>query len=139
MRPYLSYAGWGALILGAGCGPSESPRRGQPRAENAAEASAENQPDFSGRLEAAKAISNTDMRDDALSAVAQDAAEAGAAEAAREALTGITDVETRNGLAETVALKLAEAGQEGPAVEVARGIHDVEKRNEVLARIAAGE
>lgn len=92
--------------------------------------------DLSGRLEAAKGISDRSRRDPALVAVAQDAGKAGSGEITKNAVAAISDAGLRSSTAAEVAVALADAGNAADAVEVAKQIADTGLRNQTLERIA---
>jgi len=90
------------------------------------------------RLEAARAITFMNERDQALGAVARDAARAGNVSVTRDALQNMTFVNARDNAAGDCALALSEAGSATAAVEVARMITFLNKRDQVLKKLATG-
>lgn len=88
------------------------------------------------RLEAARGMTFMNERDQALGAIARDAAEAGDAAITKEALQGMTFMQSRDAAAGDCALKLSDAGQHGAALEVARSIIFLQKRDAVLKKLA---
>jgi len=91
-----------------------------------------------GRLDAAMGLTDPDKRNDALKAVAEDAAESGVGEIAQAATQRITDHDRQNQVAGTCALKLADHGDTKSATAVAGLITDPDRRNEVLGKISKG-
>lgn len=112
------------LTIAAGCS------REAPRPQTAEQ--------LKGRLEAANGITNSTEKNAALKAVAEDAADAGAADVAAKAAEGITQSTTRNEVAEACARKLARRGDTSGAKAVAELITNTTKKNEVLGEIARG-
>lgn len=92
-----------------------------------------------GRLSAALAIDVVSMREEAVAAVAIDAAKAGNAKAVIEILGHIEAVKRLNDLRSSCAFHLAMAGKSQEAVEIAKMIDIVALRNETFKRIATLE
>ena len=92
-----------------------------------------------GRLSAALAIDKVNMREEAVAAVAIDAAKAGNAEAVREILAHIQVVKTLDYLRSDCAIHLARAGEFEEAIAMAKTVNDVEDKNGTLKRIATLE
>jgi hypothetical protein len=90
------------------------------------------------RLEAATAINSPTQKDEALAAVAADAATAGEGEVAKQAVSQINSPTKKDETASAAALKLSERGQDQAAAEVAKMISSPTKRDEVLQKIARG-
>jgi thioredoxin-like negative regulator of GroEL len=93
---------------------------------------------MAGRLDAATAMSNVSQRNDALAAVALDAADAGEGGIVKRAVGQISNVSQQNDVAYSCALKLAERGKSQEATAIAKMISNVSKQNEALRRIAEG-
>ena len=91
-----------------------------------------------GRLDAASTMTNVAQRDDALSTIALDAADAGEGDIVKKALEGMSNVSKKNDTAYDAALKLSERGKTPAAVEVAKMISNTAKQNEALSKIAKG-
>lgn len=91
------------------------------------------------RLDAALGISHTASRDEALAAVANDAARAGEGEIVRTAIQGISNTSTADQAAATSARELARRGAPAFATDVAKLIQHSSTRDEVLHDIAKGE
>ena len=109
-----------ALLVGCDGGPTAGPA---------------DQP-FEGRLKAALAVSNSSTRDEALAAVATDAAQAGAGYTVRKAVGAIANSSTKDKTASACAVKLVEVGQADAANDVAGLIANSSTRDQTLARIA---
>lgn len=88
------------------------------------------------RLSAALAIDDATMREEAVSAVALLAADAGNVEAVREALAHIQSAETLENLTGDCALNLAAAGKFAEAIRMAKTFKDADDRNRLLRMIA---
>ncbi len=114
---------WFALIFG--CGQDAKPKQTPEQ--------------LKGRLDAAIGVTDPDKRNDALKAVAEDAAEAGDGEVAQAATEKITDPDRKNEVAATCALKLAKRGNTKAANSVAGLITDPDKKNQVLGKISKGQ
>ena len=91
-----------------------------------------------GRLNAALSVTSSSQRDDALKSVAEDAADAGAADIVKRAVGGITSSNNRDDAAYTCAIKLADRGDTQAASDVAKMITSSSKQNDALAKIAKG-
>jgi len=91
------------------------------------------------RLQAARAITFMNQRDEALGSVARDAAQAGNVAITKEALQGMTFMLRHDAAAEDCALKLSDAGHGSAAVEVAKLITFMNKRDAVLKKLAMGQ
>ncbi len=94
--------------------------------------------DVAGRLKAAQEMNNVSQRDDALAAVAKDAAAAGEGDVTAKALGAMNNVAKKDDAAEDCAVALARAGKAAAAVQVAKLINNVAKRDAVLAKVAKG-
>lgn len=94
---------------------------------------------FATRLAAALTISNVTSKDDAISRVALDAAEAGDGEVTTKAISAISNVQTKDAAASRAALKLAKASRGEEANAVARMISNIGVRDQTLAKLAKGE
>ncbi len=94
---------------------------------------------LASRLDAAKAISNTTMHDEALAQLAVDAATSGDVEVAKQSVNIISNSLIHDQAAQKAALLLAKAGKGDGAVLVARLISNSNIQNETLAKIAKGE
>ncbi|MGI9457357.1 MAG: hypothetical protein ACR2NU_12405 [Aeoliella sp.] len=98
--------------------------------------SSDKEPDYKGRLSAAKSMTNLTRRDSALTAVAIDAGKAGEGQVALDAVAAMNNLTSRGSVAEKAAVALAKAGKESDAVNVAKQINDLSRRDKVLAKIA---
>ena len=116
-----------AAILAGGCIHHES--RVYPAAEPGSLAT---------RLEAARAMTFMNERDEALGAVARDAARVGNVEVTKSALKNMTFMNAKDDAAADCAYALSEAGQPAAAVEVARTMTFMHKRDQVLKKLALG-
>jgi hypothetical protein len=94
---------------------------------------------LNARLEAARQISDPFQKSKAMTKLAEDAAEAGQGEVAKQCLAEIADPFVQSKTSEIVAMKLARAGQEPTAVEVAKKIGDPFRRDKVLQMVAKGD
>ena len=90
------------------------------------------------RLEAARAMTFMNERDEALGAVARDAARVGNVEVTKSALKNMTFMNAKDDAAADCAYALSEAGQPAAAVEVARTMTFMHKRDQVLKKLATG-
>jgi hypothetical protein len=89
-----------------------------------------------GRLSAALAINEQRMREDAVAAVAIDAAKAGNAAVVTKALSQVRGQKRRDDLRSSCAFDLAMAGKLQEAVEIAKTIDVTSLKDETLKRIA---
>jgi hypothetical protein len=89
-----------------------------------------------GKLDAALAIKDGILRDDALVKVALDAAAAGELKVVKKAVGEIRDGIKRDDAASASAFKLAERGQTSEATEIGNLIRDGIKRDATLSKIA---
>ena len=96
------------------------------------------EPGSLARLEAARAMTFMNERDEALGAVARDAAHAGDVEVTKSALKSMTFMNAKDDAAADCAYALSEAGQPAAAVEVARTMTFMHKRDQVLKKLAVG-
>jgi len=94
--------------------------------------------DLSSRYEATKAINSVAKKDEALSAVARDAAKEGDAEIVKKCIQSINSISARDDAAFTAAIALAQFGKGQEAKEVAQMINSIARRDEALAKIAKG-
>src|SRR5262245_5414381 len=115
-----------AVISSTGCPSSKPP--GPSGAESLA-----------GRLDAAKAITNSTTRDDALAKLATDAAAGGDAAIVKKALGEIHLTTKKDEAAAKAALKLAKEGNVDDANAVARMISITTTKDKTLEKIAKGE
>jgi len=92
-----------------------------------------------GRLDAALSMSNLNQRDEALKAVAENAASAGQAELVKQALGKFTNLNVKDEVAAACALKLSAAGHAQEGVEVAKMMTNINMRDEALRKIAQGK
>jgi hypothetical protein len=90
------------------------------------------------RLEAARAMTFMNERDQALGAVARDAARAGDVDVTKSALKSMTFMNAKDDAAADCAYALSEAGQPAAAVEVARTMTFMHRRDQVLKKLATG-
>jgi hypothetical protein len=93
---------------------------------------------LSSRCEAAKAITNSAQRDQALSVVAGDAAKEGDAAVVKTCIQSITSSAVKDEAAFTSAVALAKAEKGQEATHVAQMITNTARRDEALAKIARG-
>jgi hypothetical protein len=93
---------------------------------------------FSGRLEAAKAIFDSNKRDAALAKVALDAAEAGEGDVAKQAVKSIFDSNSKDKAAYNAAVALTKAGKANEAKAVADMIFDSNRKDAAMTKIAEG-
>ncbi len=91
---------------------------------------------LSERLEAASSITDYSQKDKPLAALAADAAKAGEAAIAANALGQMYDQTTRDTARHEAALQLVKRGLRKPAIEIAKGITDYTTRNQTLAELA---
>jgi hypothetical protein len=118
-------------VLLAGCGTHDGPPRGGVEAwGNGA---------FASRVDAAKAIDNSAVRDEALSKLAIEAATGNDGESAKKAVEAITNTARKDEAASKAALKLAKAGLGDEANAIALLIVNSAVRDQALAKIAKGE
>jgi len=94
--------------------------------------------DFSGRLEAAKAIFDSTKRDSALATVSLDAAKAGEGEVAKAAVASMFSSNAKDDAAYNAAIALAKAGKGQEAKAVADLIFSTNRKDAALAKIASG-
>ena len=118
-------------LLLAGCGHRSTKA-------NVSSETTEASSDFAGRLEAAKAIFDSNKRDSALVTVSLDAANAGEGEVAKAAVASIFDSNAKDDAAYNAAVALAKAGKGQEAKAVADLIFDSNRRDSALAKIASG-
>jgi len=88
------------------------------------------------RLQAASMLNDFTAKDDALRKLAQDAAEAGNAKVAGEALQKMVDFTKRSETGLSVVRALAKHGMRKPAIEIARTISDFTIRDQALSELA---
>ena len=93
-------------------------------------------PSLVPQVDAAKAITDPQQKDDALRAVAHRAVDQGDAIVAGSAVEGFTDSRMHDETAAYCAHRLSSASRAGEAYRIARQIHDEELRNHVLKQIA---
>jgi hypothetical protein len=93
---------------------------------------------FRDRLDAAVAIQNSFEKDNALVAVAKEAAAGGDTGVANDALDKIANSFTKDNTAAECALKLAKAGKGAEATKVAQKISNSFTRDATLAKLAKG-
>jgi hypothetical protein len=120
-----------AALLMAGCKPGRS-------GASSASARTPATVDFKARLDAAKGITFANERDQALAAVAKDAARGGEASVTKQAVANIMFTTAKDETAADCALKLAAAGQGAAANDVARMITFTTVRDATLKKLAAG-
>lgn len=101
--------------------------------------SSQSSPDFSGRLGAALGIFDSNEKDQALAAVARDAADAGDAATVEQALTGMFDTTLKDQAAYSAALRLAKVQKSAAATATANAIFDSTLRDKTLSKIAKGD
>lgn len=102
-------------------------------------APAASQMNLQGRLDAALGISSITEKDDALKAVASDAARAGDGQVATRALDAMTLVTAKDDAAYDVAVELARKGKGSEATQAANMISSVTRKDEALSKIAKGQ
>jgi len=115
------------LLCVCGCKRAESPTK--PASSSA----------LAGRLKAAQAITDFSERNNSLSQLAKDAADAGDPALVNESLQGINDFSLRNDTTASAALKLGKAGKGDDAVTVAQTIGDLSVRDRVLIKLSKGD
>jgi hypothetical protein len=118
------------LLLIFGCGPKQGSQTNERH---------DTPEQLKGRLDAALSVNNISRRDQALKAIAEDAASAAETELVKQVLEKFNNLSLKDETAVACALKLSAAGQYQSAVEVAKMINNLSKRDEVLQRIAKGE
>jgi len=84
-------------------------------------------------------MTNLNQRDEALKAIAEDAAAVGETGLVKQALEKFTVANLKDEAAASCALTLSAAGKDQAAVEVAKVMSNVNKRDEVLQKIAKGK
>ena len=94
--------------------------------------------DLSSRYEAAKAINGVATRDEALTAVARDAAKEGNAEVVKKCIQSINNISVRDDVAFAASIALSKLGKGQEAKEVAQMINNITRKDEALAKIAKG-
>jgi hypothetical protein len=127
----------GVLLL-AGCESRLITEADTPPPPVVVPAAAVDDDQFAARLEAARGISNSFTRDEALKSLAMKAAAAGQGKVARACLAELCNSFTRDETAARCARALARCGQGHAAVEIAGLIGNSYQRDEVLTRMAAG-
>ncbi len=93
---------------------------------------------FAGRLEAAKAIHDSNKRDAALAKVALDAAEAGEGEIAKEAVKTMYSNNAKDDACYNAAVALARVGKGKEAKAVADLMFSTNRKDEAMTKIAGG-
>jgi predicted Ser/Thr protein kinase len=91
---------------------------------------------LSDRLAAAATITDPEIRDKSLAALAEDAAKAVEMEIVKSALGQMTDIDKHDAVAHESARLLAKAGHLKQAIETAQGISDADLRDKALAELA---
>jgi len=129
MRDFRCWVMMGALLSLPACGGRDN---------EVANINGSGKGELSSRYEAAKAINSVKTRDEALSAVAGDAAKEGDAGVVKKCIQSINNVSARDDAAFTAAIALAKIGKGQEAKEVAQMINNVTRRDEALAKIAKG-
>jgi len=94
--------------------------------------------DLQPRLGAAMQINSVKDRDDALKAVAVDAASLGAGDIVKQAVGAINNVSLHDETASDCALRLAKARQGNAAKDVAQEINSVQLRDRTFKKMAEG-
>ena len=92
--------------------------------------------DLSARLDAAADISNPNAKDEALAAVAMQAAKAGQVDLARRAIDRMYDIVRKDVMARGVSEQLAKRGLRRQAIEIAKTISNPNVRDAALAELA---
>lgn len=119
------------VLLAGGCGGrSVTPSGGEDETANS-----EN---FTGRLEAAKAVYDSNKRDAALAKVAQAAAEAGDGETAKEAVRTMFSTNAKDDACYNAAVALARVGKGKEAKAVADLMFSTNRKDEAMTKIAGG-
>jgi hypothetical protein len=95
--------------------------------------------DFQGRLAAAKAISNSAAKDEALSKLAVDAGTHGEGDIVKQAIGAMNNSASKDNAAQKSALRLAKAGKGEDATDVAKMISNTAARDQTLAKLAKGD
>ena len=127
------------LTLATGCAVQDEDQRVEPSTASHPSSQAGALPpalDLDGRLEAAQAISNLRQRDQALAAVALDAAQVGNTSVAEAALSGIADLADSDRACAACARAFAGVGDATQATAIAKRIRSLPTRDQVLAEIA---
>ena len=94
---------------------------------------------LAGRLAAAKGMQNVFEKDKALAQVARDAADAGDAAIADQALAAMQQVLEKDKAACSAALRLAKVGKAEAAAATAKVIREIDLKDKTLAKIARGD
>lgn len=92
--------------------------------------------DLKARYEAAMAITDFTIRDQALSQVAPQAAACGDMQLTRAALGAISDFTVRDSAADAAAMVLAQIGMRTQAIEIARTMSDFTRRDATLQKLS---
>ena len=92
--------------------------------------------DLKARLEAASSITSFTEQDKALAAIARDAAKAGEAALAKQALAKMTSFTARDQVALEAARELVKAGRRAEAIEIAKTITSFTQRDAALKELA---
>jgi hypothetical protein len=93
---------------------------------------------WDARLEAASAIKDRDIRDEAFAGLAGEAAAAGEHGVVQMAIGKIAAADVRNETTCSCAIRLARAGKSAEAIELAKAVSDESQRDETLAQMATG-
>ena len=129
MRDFRCWVLMGALLSLPACGGRDN---------EVANVNGSGKGGLSSRYEAAIAINSIAKRNEALSAVARDAAKEGDAGMVKKCIQSINNISVRDDAAFTAAIALAQFGKGQEAKEVAQTINDITRRDEALAKIAKG-
>jgi hypothetical protein len=119
----------GALLTLPACSGKDSEA---PKGDGSGKAS------LSSRYEAARTISNSARKDEALAAVAVDAAREGDAAVVKKCIQSISATTAKDEAAFSAAVALAKNDKGQEAKEVAQMISNVARKDEALAKIAKG-
>lgn len=88
------------------------------------------------RMDAAQTITDTDIRDKSLTALAKDAVNAKEMDLAKSALGQIFNLDLRDAVTRDVAVMLAKSGLRKQAIDLAKGISDMDIRDKALSELA---
>ena len=119
-----------------GCGGREESRSVVPEEKSGGTAVASE--NFSGRLEAAKAIFDSNKRDAALAKVSLAAAEAGEGEVAKQAVQTMFSTNAKDDACYNAAVALAKVGKGKEAKAVADLMFSTNRKDEAMTKIASG-
>ena len=127
------------VVFACGCGGrgGSNSKATSPTGDTTGKA-AQDKENFSGRLEAAKAIFDSNKRDAALAALALDAAKVREGEIAKQAVGGIFSSSAKDEAGYNAAVALARGGKGKEAKAVADLIFSTTRKDAAMAKIAEG-